>query len=102
MSPLLFNLYSQNIFQEASYGRTEVVKIGWEVINNVRFANDTTIIAERMENLQILLDRLYEADRRWGYKHQEDEIDYRRQNKHRPNSECNQRRQHRATFQMFG
>lgn len=39
---------------------------GEEVINNVRYPDDSVIIAERMKDLQILLDRVYEADRIWG------------------------------------
>lgn len=34
LSPLLFNLFSENIFQEALYDRTKGVKKGGEVINN--------------------------------------------------------------------
>lgn len=66
LSPLLFNLYSENIFREALYGRNEGVKIGGEIINNIRYADDTAIIAESMEDLQRLLDRVFEVSQRWG------------------------------------
>lgn len=66
LSPLLFNMYSENIFQEALYNRTEGVRMGGEVINNIRYADDTAIMAESIEDLQLLLNRVYEASRRWG------------------------------------
>jgi len=47
-------------------GRTEGVEISGEIVNNVRYADDTAIIAENMEDLQMLLDKVNEAGRRWG------------------------------------
>jgi len=40
------------------------VKIGGKIVNNVRYADDTAINAENMEDLQMLLDRVNEAGRR--------------------------------------
>jgi len=45
-------------------GRTEGVKIGGEIVNNVRYADDTAIIAKNMQDLQMLLDRVNEAGQR--------------------------------------
>lgn len=58
LSPQLFNLYSQSVFQKAFYERPEGVNIGGTLINNLRFADDTAIMAERAEDLQTLLERV--------------------------------------------
>lgn len=56
LSPQLFNLYSQFVFQKALYERPEGVNIGGTLINNLRFADDTAIMAESAEDLQTLLE----------------------------------------------
>ena len=50
MSPILFNLYGEYLMMEAL---TEVgdFKIGGRIINKVRFADDTAIIAKTQEEL---------------------------------------------------
>ena len=40
MSPLLFNVYSELIFEEALLSKNEGIIINGKVINNIRFAND--------------------------------------------------------------
>jgi len=41
---------AENIFCDALYSRTEGVRIGGKIINHVRYADDTAIIAENMED----------------------------------------------------
>ena len=54
MSPDLFSFYSEVILR--SIHNLERVKIGGVNINNIRFANDTVLIAESEKHLQKLLD----------------------------------------------
>ena len=55
MSALLFNVYSKSIFEEALLSENEGIIINGKVINNIRFADDTVIIASSAEELQRLL-----------------------------------------------
>lgn len=54
MSPSQFNLYTENIFRE-NHDITGI-GIGGKNINNLRFADDTVLIADKVENLQKHLD----------------------------------------------
>ncbi|XP_048484636.1 uncharacterized protein LOC125491400 [Plutella xylostella] len=58
MSPLLFNLYAEEIFSEALEDATEGIIINGRPLNNIRYADDTILIASSMEELQSLLDRV--------------------------------------------
>lgn len=58
MSPLLFNLYAEDIFSEALEDATEGIIINGRPLNNIRYADDTILIASSMEELQSLLDRV--------------------------------------------
>ena len=56
LSPCLFNLYTEYIMgntglEEAQGG----IKIAWRNINNIRYADDTTLMAESEEELKSLL-----------------------------------------------
>ncbi|GFS15887.1 retrovirus-related Pol polyprotein from type-1 retrotransposable element R2 [Elysia marginata] len=47
LSPCLFNLYSEYIMREAKLDEVESgIKIGGNLINNLRYADDTTLQAE--------------------------------------------------------
>ena len=54
MSPDLFSLYSEVIL--GSIDKLEGGKVGDVNINNIRFADDTVLIAKSEKNLQKLLD----------------------------------------------
>lgn len=58
LSPLLFNMYSESIFAEALQEETDGIKINGQIINNLRYADDTVIIADTPEGLQRLLTKL--------------------------------------------
>ena len=58
-SPDLFNLYSEVILREL--GRQEGVIVGGQCINNIRYADDTTLIAKSQEELQALLNKVVTA-----------------------------------------
>ena len=54
LSPYLFNLYAEHIIRNAGLEETEIgVKIIGSKINNLRYADDTTPIAENEEDLKI-------------------------------------------------
>ena len=53
LSPSLFNLYTEYIIRNARLKETEVgIKIAWRNINNLRYADDTTLMAESEEELK--------------------------------------------------
>ena len=56
LSPCLFNLYAEYIMQNAGlYKAQAVLKIARRNINNLRYADDTTLMAESEEELKSLL-----------------------------------------------
>ena len=72
LSPDLFSLYSEKILRllEDFPG----IKFGGNMINNLRYADDTVLIAENEKDLQILLDRVVKESprKRFGTKLQKD------------------------------
>ena len=56
LSPCLFNLYSEYIMQNAGLDEVQAgIKIAGRNINNLRYADDTTLIAEREELKSLLM-----------------------------------------------
>ena len=56
LSPCLFNLYAEYILQNTGLDEAQArIKIHSRNINNLRYANDTTLTAEREEELKRLL-----------------------------------------------
>lgn len=66
LSPLLFNLYSEAIMSEALEGLEIGVKINGKVVNNLRYADDTVLIASSEKDLQILVNRVSECSLKAG------------------------------------
>ena len=69
LSPCLFNFYADNItrnggLQEAQTG----IKIAGRNINNLRYADDTTLMAESEEELKSLLMKVKEESEKVGLK----------------------------------
>ena len=62
----LFSLYSQAVMDEME--DLEGIKVGGMNINNIRYADDTVLIADTEEKLQRLVDRLDEECRGVGLK----------------------------------
>ena len=51
LSPCLFNLHAEYIMRNAGLGETQVgIKIAGRNINNLRYADDTTLMAEMKRN----------------------------------------------------
>ena len=56
LSPCLFNFYAEYIMQNAGLDEAQAgIKITRRNINNLRYADDTTIMAESEEELKSLL-----------------------------------------------
>ena len=61
LSPCLFNLYSEYIIRNAELDEAQAgVKISTRNINNFRYADDTTLMAESEEELKSLLMKVKE------------------------------------------
>ena len=57
--PCLFNLYADYIMQNSRLNESQAgIKIARRNINNLRYANDTTLMAEIKEELKRLLMRV--------------------------------------------
>ena len=68
MSPCLFNLYAENIMRNTGLEETQAgIKIAGRNINNLRYADDTTLIAES-EELKSLLMKVKEESEKVGLK----------------------------------
>ena len=69
LSPCLFNLYAEHIIRNARLDELQVrIKIGGRNINNLRYADDTTLMAESEEELKSLLMRVKEESERTSLK----------------------------------
>ena len=56
LSPFLFNLYAEYIMRNAGLGEAQAgIKIARKNVNNLRYADDTTLMAESEEELKSLL-----------------------------------------------
>ena len=54
--PCIFNSYAEYIMQNARLDEAQAgIKIAWRNINNLRYADDTTLMAENKEKLKSLL-----------------------------------------------
>ena len=69
MSPLLFNLYADYIMQNARLDEAQAgIKIAGRSTNNLRYADDTTLMAESKEGLERLLMTVKEESEKAGLK----------------------------------
>ena len=58
----LFNFYAEYIMRNAGLEEEQTgIKIAWRKINNLRYADDTTLMAESEEELKSLLMKVKEA-----------------------------------------
>jgi len=69
LSPCLFNLYSEYITQNAGLDEAQtVIKIAGRNINNLRYADDTTLKTESEEELKSLLMKVKQESEKAGLK----------------------------------
>ena len=61
LSPCLFNFYAEYIMRDAGLEETQAgIKIAGRNINNLRYADDTTLMAESEEELKSVLMKVKE------------------------------------------
>ena len=69
LSPCLFNLYAEYIMRNAGLEEAQAgIKIARRNINNLRYADDTTLMAESEEELKSLLIKVKEESEKVGLK----------------------------------
>ena len=69
LSPCLFNLYAEYILRNAELDESQAgIKIAGENINNIRYVDDITLMAESKEELKSLLIRVKEESEKAGLK----------------------------------
>ena len=67
LSPCLFNFYAEYIMRNAGLEETQAgIKIAGRNINNLRYAYDTTLMAESEEELKSLLMKVKEESEKVG------------------------------------
>ena len=66
MSPCQFNLYAEYIMQNARLDEAQAgIKVARRNINNLRYAGDTTLMAESKQELNSLLMKVKEECKSW-------------------------------------
>ena len=69
LSPYLFNLYAEYIMRNSGLDEAWAgIKIARRNINNLRYADDTTLMAESEEELKSLLMKVKEESEKVGLK----------------------------------
>ena len=69
LSPYLFNLYAEYIMRNAGLEKEQAgIKIAMRNINNLRYADDTTFMAESEAELKSLLMKVKEESEKVGLK----------------------------------
>ena len=69
LSPCLFNLYAEHIMRNAGLDEAQAgIQITGRNINNLRYADDTTLMAESKEELKSLLMKVKEESENVGLK----------------------------------
>ena len=69
MSPCLFNLYTEYIIRNAGLEEAQAgIKISHRNFNNLRYAHDTTLMAESEEELKSLLMKVKGENEKVGLK----------------------------------
>ena len=69
MSPCLFNLYAEYIIRNAGLEEAHAgIEIAGRNINNLRYADDTTLMPESEEELKSLLMKVREESEKAGLK----------------------------------
>ena len=69
LSPCLFNLYAEYIMRNVRLDEAQAgIRIAGRNINNLRYADDTTLMAETEEELKSLLMKVKEESKKVGLK----------------------------------
>ena len=69
LSPCLFNLYAEYIMQNAGLDEAHTrIRIAGRIISKLRYTDDTTLMAEREEEMKSLLMKVKEENEKAGLK----------------------------------
>ena len=69
LSPCLFNFYTEYIMRNSGLDEAQTgIKIAWRNINNLRYTDDATLVAESEEELKSLLMKVKEQSEKAGIK----------------------------------
>ena len=69
LSPCLFNFYAEYIMRNAGLEKTQAgIKIAGRSLNNLRYADDTTLMTENEKELKSLLMKVKEESEKDGLK----------------------------------
>ena len=68
LSPLLFNIYIEELVREAVEDMEEGIKVGGRWIKALRFADDQAMLARNQKGLQAMMDRLNTTSTEYGMK----------------------------------
>src|SRR6218665_4003161 len=68
LSPILFNLYIEELVREALQDSEEGVTVGGKLIKALRFADDQAMVAGKEDDLQGMMDRLNKTATEYGMK----------------------------------
>ena len=69
LSPFLFNFYAEHIMRNTGLEEAQAgIKIAGRNINNLRYADNTTLLAESEEELKSLLNKVKEENEKAGLK----------------------------------
>ena len=69
LTPCLFNFYAEYIMRNAGLEEAQVgIKIAGRNINNLRYSDDTTLVAQSEEELKSLLIKVKEESEKTGLK----------------------------------
>jgi hypothetical protein len=67
LSPDLFNIYLEHIMREALDGLDDIgARVKDRTISNLRFADDIGLLAELLEQAQLLLDKVDQVSTKYG------------------------------------
>ena len=66
LSPLLFNIYAENIMREVLEDWDGGIRIKGRRITNLRYADDTTLVAETKSDLIAIMERVKLANEKAG------------------------------------
>ncbi|KAI5746408.1 hypothetical protein M8J77_003278 [Diaphorina citri] len=67
MSPSPFNLYAEKLLEEALRD-TPGIQVGEENVKNLKYADDQAVLATSERALQVMIDNINEAGKRFGMK----------------------------------
>jgi len=69
LPPCLFNLYVEYLMRNTGLDEAQAgIKVAWRNINHLRYADDTTLMAESEEELKSLLMKVKEESEKFGLK----------------------------------